>query len=179
MGSDLGIFLTEFQGVIVDGIEEERGNTGGIGALGAAQGITPLGNVCVGGSDLPLNGILSIDDRTVGSAATTADDKPKGYCRTTDSSYGVVLMAQLQYNNVFGTPIGLKPQVIYSHGIEGFSPGPVGFWREGVGSTAFSLTADYLGSLSANLSYRTYHGDEVRTKSLDRDNLSVSVTYAF
>lgn len=179
LGSDLGIFLTEFQGVVVDGIEEDRGDTGGIGALGAAQGITPLGNVCVGGSDLPLNGILSIDDRTVGSALTTADDKPKGYCRTTDNSYGVVLMAQLQYNNVFGTPIGLKPQVIYSHGIEGFSPGPVGFWREGVGSTAFSLTADYLGSLSANLSYRTYHGDEVRTKSLDRDNLSVSVTYAF
>lgn len=177
--SDLGIFLTEFQGLVIDDIEDERGNTGGIGALGAAQGITPLSNTCVGGSDLPLNGILSIDDRTVGDVRTDADNNPKGFCRTTDVSYGVVLMAQLQYNNVFGTPIGLKPQIIVSHGIEGYSPSPAGFWREGTGSTAFSLTADYLGSLSANLSYRTYHGDEERTKMLDRDNLSVSVTYAF
>ena len=177
--SDLGIFLTEFQGLIIDDIEDERSDTGGIGALGAAQGITPLSNTCVGGSDLPLNGILSIDDRTVGHAGDPTDDNPKGFCRTTDVSYGVVLMAQLQYNNVFGTPIGLKPQIIVSHGIEGYSPSPAGFWREGTGSTAFSLTADYLGSLSANLSYRTYHGDEERTKMLDRDNLSVSVTYAF
>jgi hypothetical protein len=173
--SDLGIFLTEFQGVEVDGIEDDRGNTGALGLAGNA----PLGNVCVGGSDLPLNGILSIDDRTAMNAADATDDNPKGYCRPTDSSYGVVLMAQLQYNNVFGTPIGLKPQVVFSHGLDGFSPSPVGFWREDTGSTAFSLTADYLGSLSANISYRTYHGKIERTKMLDRDNLSVSVTYAF
>lgn len=183
--SDLGIFLTEFQGVSVDGIEEERGDTGGLdltpdGDYGdVRQGITPLSNVCQGGSDLPLNGILSIDDRTAGSATDPNDDNAKGYCRPTDNSWGIVLMAQLQYNNVFGTPIGLKPQIVYSTGVEGYSPSPMGFWREDVGSTAFSLTADYLGSLSANLSYRTYHGDKDRTRNTDRDNLSVSVTYAF
>ena len=91
----------------------------------------------------------------------------------------MVLMAQLQYNNVFGTPIGLKPQVIYSTGLDGYSPSPMGFWREGVGSTAVSLTADYLGTWSANLSYRTYHGDKDRTRNTDRDSLSASVTYAF
>ena len=183
--SDLGIFLTEFQGVSVDGIEEDRGDTGGLdltpdGDYGdVRQGITPLSNVCQGGSDLPLNGILSIDDRTAGAAADPNDDNAKGYCRPTDNSWGIVLMAQLQYNNVFGTPIGLKPQIVYSTGVEGYSPSPMGFWREDVGSTAFSLTADYLGSLSANLSYRTYHGDKDRTRNTDRDNLSVSVTYAF
>ena len=57
--SDLGIFLTEFQGVMVDGIEDDRGDTGAIGAAGN----TPLSNVCVGGSDLPLNGILSMTAR--------------------------------------------------------------------------------------------------------------------
>ena len=182
--SDLGIFLTEFQGVHADGIEEDRGNTGDL-ALDTVnygpngQGITPLSNVCQGGSDLPLNGILSIDDRTAGDVRTGADDNPKGYCRPTDSSWGIVLMAQLQYNNVFGTPIGLKPQIIYSTGVEGYSPSPMGFWREDVGSTAVSLTADYLGNLSANVSYRTYHGDKDRTRNTDRDNLSVSVTYAF
>ena len=177
--SDLGIFLTEFQGVYAGDIEEDRGDTGGITALGAAAGNAPLNNVCVGGSDLPLNGILSIDDRTAGDASTPNDDNVKGFCRPTDSSWGVVLMAQLQYNNVFGTPIGLKPQVVYSTGIDGYSPSPIGFWREGVGSTAVSLTADYLGTWSANLSYRTYHGDLHRTRNLDRDVLSASVTYAF
>ena len=182
--SDLGIFLTEFQGVYADGIEEERGNTGGLdtdldGIYPDGQGITPLSNVCQGGSDLPLNGILSIDDRTAGDVRTTEDDNHKGYCRPTDSSWGIVLMAQLQYNNVFGTPIGLKPQIVYSTGVEGYSPSPMGFWREDVGSTAFSLTADYLGSLSANLSYRTYHGEKDRTRNTDRDNMSISVTYAF
>lgn len=173
--SDLGILVTEFQGVSVDGIEEDRGNTGALGTPGA----TPLSNVCQGGSDLPLNGILSIDDRTAGDASTTADDNPKGFCRPTDNSWGLVIMAQLQYNNVFGTPFGLKPQVVYSTGVDGYSPSPVGFWREGVGSTAFSLTADYLGTWSANLSYRTYHGDEERTRNTDRDVMSASVTYAF
>lgn len=183
--SDLGIFLTEFQGVSVDGIEEDRGNTGtlgaaaGVPAAAVVEGIVPLSNVCQGGSDLPLNGILSIDDRTNGDVRTPTDDNPKGYCRPTDNSWGVVLMAQLQYNNVFGTPVGLKPQIVYSTGISGYSPSPMGFWREGVGSTAFSLTADYLGTWSANLSYRTYHGDKDRTRNTDRDVMSASVTYAF
>ena len=173
--SDLGIFLTEFQGVMVDGIEDDRGDTGAIGAAGNA----PLSNVCVGGSDLPLNGILSIDDRTVGNAADPSDDNPKGYCRPTDNSYGMVLMAQLQYNNVFGSPIGLRPQIIYSTGLSGYSPGPIGSWREGTGSTAVSISADYLGKWTGNLSYRTYHGDLDRTRMLDRDTMSVSLTYAF
>jgi len=173
--SDLGIFLTEFQGVMVDGIEDDRGDTGAIGAAGNA----PLSNVCVGGSDLPLNGILSIDDRTVGNAADPSDDNPKGYCRPTDNSYGMVLMAQLQYNNVFGSPIGLRPQIIYTTGLSGYSPGPIGSWREGTGSTAVSISADYLGKWTGNLSYRTYHGDLDRTRMLDRDTMSVSLTYAF
>ena len=50
-------------------------------------------------------------------------------------------MAQLQYNNVFGSPIGLRPQIIYTTGLSGYSPGPIGFWREGTGSTAISLTS--------------------------------------
>jgi len=175
LGSDLGIFLTEFQGVVVNDIEDMRGDVGILGAAGNAA----LSNVCVGGSDLPLAGILSIDSRTDGDASTAEDDNPRGHCRPTDSSYGMVLMAQLQYNNVFGTPIGLKPTVIYSHGIDGYSPSPVGFWREGQGSTAFSLNADYLGRWSGSLSYRAFHGDKDRTKNLDRDVLSMSVTYAY
>jgi hypothetical protein len=171
LGADLGILLTEFQGVIAEDIEEERGNTGGITALGGAKGITPLSNVCTAGSDLPLNGILSIDDRTI--------DNAKGYCRATDSSWGGVIFAQLQYNNVFGTPISVNPTFVYNHGIEGYSPSPLGFWREGVGSSSFRLDARYLDAWQFGLAYTSYHGEQERTRNLDRDTLAASVSYAF
>jgi len=171
LGADLGILLTEFQGVIAEDIEEERGNTGGITATGGAKGITPLSNVCTAGSDLPLNGILSIDDRTL--------DNAKGYCRPTDSSWGGVIFAQLQYNNVFGTPISVNPTFVYNHGIEGYSPSPLGFWREGVGSSSFRLDARYLDAWQFGLAYTSYHGEQERTRNLDRDTLAASVSYAF
>jgi hypothetical protein len=173
--ADLGILLTEFQGVMVDGIEDERGDPGTLGAVaGVANpiaGITPLSNTCTSGSDLPLNGILSIDDRNLASA--------EGFCRPTDNSSGMVLLARLQYNNVFGTPWSLAPTVVHNVGLNGNSPSPIGFWREDVSSTAVSVTGTYLGKIEASLAYRTYDGDIERTKNLDRDNLSISVSYAY
>ena len=172
LGASLGVFLTEFQGLVVDGIEDDRANTG---ALGAA-GISPLVNTCTSGSDLPLNGILSIDSR---KSTSNTGAQPDGYCRPTDVSGGMVLMGQLQYNNVLGTPITVKPTVIISHGLEGNSPSPIGFWRQGVGSTALSFNFEYLSKWQASLAYRAYHGPEIRTKDTDRDHVSVSVSYAF
>jgi hypothetical protein len=173
--ADLGILLTEFQGVMVDGIEDERGDPGTLGAVAGVpnpiKGITPLSNTCTSGSDLPLNGILSIDDRNLASA--------EGFCRPTDESSGMVLLARLQYNNVFGTPWSLAPTVVHNVGLNGNSPSPIGFWREDVSSTAVSVTGTYLGRIEASLAYRTYDGDIERTKNLDRDNLSISVSYAY
>tara|TARA_B110000971_G_scaffold124791_1_gene127746 strand:+ start:7184 stop:9802 length:2619 start_codon:yes stop_codon:yes gene_type:complete len=175
LGADLGILLTEFQGVMVDGIEEKRGDPGTLGAVAGVPnpiaGITPLANTCTAGSDLPLNGILSIDDRNLANA--------DGFCRPTDESSGMVLLARLQYNNVFGTPWSLAPTVVHNVGLNGNSPSPIGFWREDVSSTAVSVTGTYLGKIEASLAFRTYGGDIERTKNLDRDNLSISVSYAY
>ena len=183
-GADLGVLLTEFQGVIAEDIEEERGNTGGLidpatGMYPDGRGIAPLSNVCQGGSDLPLNGILSIDDRSVGDASDPSDNNPKGFCRPTDHSWGAVLFAQLQYNNAFGTPFSLNPTIVWSEGLEGYSPSPLGFWREGVGSTSFRLDSRYLSKWQMSLAYTDYHGDKERTRNLDRNTLSASVSYAF
>ena len=175
LGASLGVFLSEFQGIIVDGIEDDRGNPFLKGAV-TGTALAPLVNTCTSGSDLPLNGALSIDDRSVGGGATA---QPVGYCRPTDVSGGMVLMGQLQYNNVLGTPITVKPTVIISHGLEGNSPSPIGQWRQGVGSTALSFNFEYLSKWQASLAYRAYHGPEVRTKNTDRDHVSVSVSYAF
>ena len=163
LGADLAVLLTEFGGVLVNDIEEERG-TSGFAALGSK---TPLASVCTSGNDLPLNGVLSIDTN------------PKEVCRPTDSSYGAVLFGQLQYNNVFGTPLALKPTIVFSEGLEGNSPSPAAFWREGTGSTGFVLNVSYLDSLQGSLSYRTYHGDKKYTRNLDRDEVGVNISYAF
>ncbi len=134
----------------------------------------PLVNTCTSGSDLPLNSVLSIDSRTSGAGA-----RPLGYCRPTDVSGGMVLMGQLQYNNVLGTPISVKPTLIVSHGLQGMSPSPIGQWRQGVGSAALSFNFEYLSKWQASLAYRAYHGPDIRTKDKDRDHVSVSVSYAF
>ena len=161
IGADIGILLTEFQGVIVDGAEDRAKPSVNMATV-------PLSNVCTSGSDLALNSVLNIDQRPI-----------DGTCRPTDESSGVVILARAQFNNVLGTPIGLSPTVIFREGLDGYSPSPVGSWREGVGSTALSVGFDYLGSISGSVSYVTYHGDDLRTKSKDRDHMSVSLSYAF
>ncbi|MDA8653737.1 DUF1302 domain-containing protein [Alphaproteobacteria bacterium] len=175
LGASLGVFLTEFQGLYVPDAEDRSDPTG--------SGLQPLVNTCTSGSDLPLNGVLGIDDRRNnslgGSAAVNLTPAPIGYCRPTDVSGGMVLMGQLQYNNVLGTPISVKPTLIVSHGLQGMSPSPIGQWRQGVGSAALSFNFEYLSKWQASLAYRAYHGPDIRTKNKDRDHVSVSVSYAF
>ena len=170
-GADVAVLVTDFQGVYVDDMMEKRGQ------LTAASGYAPSTNHCIGGSDLPLNGVLSIDDAFAGTLFPEYGNV--GACRSTDSSWGVTLLGRLTYNNVFGSPINLSPQMVYQMGVEGRSPSPAGFWREDQGSVALSLTADYLGKWQAVLSYRDYLGDMHRNYNLDRNTVSASVSYAF
>lgn len=161
--ADIAILLTEFGGVEVDGIEEERGTSGY--ALTGSK--TPLGSVCTSGNDLPLNGVLAIDTN------------PKEVCRPNDSSMGGLVYFQLQYNNVFGTPVAVQPTVIYSRGLKGNSPSPAGFWREDVSSTALLLNFSYLDTIRGSVSYRMNDGDEKYTRNNDKDQIGVNISYAF
>jgi hypothetical protein len=161
IGADIGILLTEFQGLMVDGAEDRATPTTNLLKV-------PLSNVCTSGSDLALNSVLSIDQRPI-----------DGTCRPTDNSMGMVLLGRATWNNVLGTPIALSPTVVYRTGLSGYSPSPLGSWKEDVGSTALSLGFDYLGSLSGSLSYVTYQGEDLYTKNGDREHMSVSVSYAF
>ena len=160
IGADIGILLTEFQGLIADGIEDRA-------TPGTTLTKVPLSNVCTSGSDLALNSVLNIDQRN-----------PRE-CRATETSSGMVLLGRATWNNVLGTPISLSPTIVYRVGLEGFSPSPLGSWKEEVGSTALSLGFDYLGSLNGSVSYVTYQGDDLYTKNSDREHLSVSLSYAF
>ena len=163
IGADIGILLTEFAGVIIDGAED-RANPG---AFGVSTGPTPLVNNCTSGSDIGLSSLLQIDER--------AD----GVCRTTDESSGMVLLARAQYNNVFGSPLGLAPTIVFREGLNGLGDGRLSTWKEGVGSTSFSLGISYLDAINGSVNYTTYHGEDLFTKNKDREHVSVSVSYAF
>ena len=167
LGADVGIFVTDFQGVVVPDIYEERARP---------SALAPANNHCVGGSDLPLNGILSIDSVLTGQ---TFPENAPGRCRSTDSSWGVTLLGSLQYNNAFGTPLTVTPQVVYQMGIDGRSPFPAGFWREGQGYAALSVNVEYLGQWKGTVAYRDYLGDAHRSYNLDRNTISASLSYAF
>ena len=167
LGADVGIFVTDLQGIVVPNIYEERGAPGAL---------APANNHCVGGSDLPLNGILSIDSVLTGQ---NFPENAAGRCRSTDSSWGMTLLGSLQYNNAFGTPLTVTPQVVYQMGIDGRSPFPAGFWREGQGSAAFSVNVEYLGQWKGTIAYRDYLGDAHRSYNLDRNTVSASLSYAF
>ena len=160
LGADIGILLTEFQGLSVDGAEDRATPSTTLNKV-------PLSNVCTSGSDLALNSVLNIDARAAKA------------CRATDDSMGMVLLARATWNNVFGTPISLSPTLVARRGLDGFSPSPLGSWKEGVGSVAYSVGFDYLGSLSGSLNYVTYQGPSLYTKNADREHLSVNVSYAF
>jgi len=173
MGADVGIFVTDLQGITVPNIYEERAIPG---TLAAPNNRAPANNHCVGGSDLPLNSILSIDDVLTSSVFP---ERTPGRCRSTDSSWGMTLLGSLQYNNAFGTPLTVTPQVVYQMGMDGRSPFPAGFWREGQGYVAMSMNVEYLGKWKGTLAYRDYLGDAHRSYNLDRNTMSVSLSYAF
>ena len=173
LGADVGVFVTDLQGITVPNIYEERGlGTAGTGP----NALAPANNHCIGGSDLPLNGILSIDSVLTG---TNFPENAVGRCRSTDSSWGMTLLASLQYNNAFGTPLTVTPQFVYQMGMDGRSPFPAGFWREGQGSAALSVNVEYLGQWKGTIAYRDYLGDAHRNFNLDRNTVSASLSYAF
>ena len=173
MGADVGILVTDLQGITVPDIYEDRAVPG---TLSAPNSLAPANNHCVGGSDLPLNSILSIDDVLTSSSFP---EQALGKCRSTDSSWGVTLLGSLQYNNAFGTPVTITPQIVYQMGMDGRAPFPAGFWREGQGSAAFSVNVEYLGKWKGTVAYRDYLGDAHRNYNLDRNTVSASLSYAF
>lgn len=171
LGADLGVLLTEFAGVYADGIDDYNAPAGEASVRNGTAYNVLFSSMCTSGSQIPLNSTFGLDPR--GSE-----------CRPTENSYGAVLFGQLQYNNVFGTPIGLKPTFIHSEGLHGRSPSPAGGWKKGNSSTALSVNWSYLGSWEGSVAYRWYGTDEVNglpmySRSIDRDNVSLSVSRSF
>ena len=181
LGADLGVFLTELGYVSVPGAEDYIvPNMDAAPFLGAEERTPRLANQCTSGSDLPLGGVFGLDPRGPLTEVNTLDPtKPTEMCRPTKDSYGLVLFGYLQYNNVFGSAIGLRPTFAYQRGLEGRSPSPAGSFIEENESLSISVSAEYQAKWTASLGYTMYNGDALYNRNIDRDYLSASVSYAF
>jgi hypothetical protein len=121
-----------------------------------------LPNYCTSGGDVPLSGLFGLDPRG------------ETECRATQFSSSGLILLSASYNNAFGSAWNLTPTVIHRQGLDGRGLGGV----QGVGSSAFSLSASYQET-SLSLSYTDYFGDKLRTKSGDQDTVAISVSHAF
>ena len=154
-GADLGILVTEVGMMYAPDAPSEN----------AAPTVKRWGNVCAsGGTDLPLGGALGLADRPG--------------CRPTSTSWGYVLLGQLQYNNVFGTAVGLNPTIAWSHGVSGNSPAPLSNYRQGAKSASLQLNGSYQ-RWRGGISYTNFFGNEKYAGNTDQDFVSLNVSYAF
>ncbi len=180
LGADIAILLTEFQVVDAPGIDKYKYDykaaqvkTDAVSdstqlVVSVLTNRAPrLASRCTSGSDLPLGGVLSIDPRDI------------AVCRPTEHSSGGLLYAQLQYNNVFGTPYSANPTIVYTRGISGMSPSPAASWVEDQSTTGLSLEIEKQGGIKARLGYTMYEGDDLYNPNIDRDNVSLAVSYAY
>lgn len=154
-GADLGILVTEVGMMYAPDAPD----------AGAPNSVKRWGNVCAsGGTDLPLGGFLGLASRSG--------------CRATTTSWGYVLLGQLQYNSVFGTAVSLQPTVAFSHGVSGNSPAPLSNYREGSKSASLQLNGTYQ-NWRGGISYTNFFGNEKYAGNTDQDFVSANISYAF
>ncbi len=154
VGADLGVLLTEVGGMWVPDVPAE-------GNFGTAQ----YANVCTSGTDLPMKGFLALSSRAG--------------CRPTEFSYGYVLVGQLQYNNAFGTPITLTPQVAFRHDVKGNSPAPLSNYREGTKQVSLAVNGSFQSSWRGGVSYTNIFGNEKYNNNGDKDFVAINLSYSF
>lgn len=94
------------------------------------------------------------------------------------TSWGYRLLAKLDFNNAIGA-VTLSPRVAWSHDVSGTSPGPGGNFVEGRKAVTLGLSANYLNSWTADLSYVDFFGAGRYNLINDRDFVAFNIKYSF
>lgn len=89
----------------------------------------------------------------------------------TVDSWGYRIRGVLDYPNVF-SGVNLKPNIAWSHDVDGYSPVPGGF-NEGSKAVSIGLDAEYQSTYTASLSYTNFFDGTYSTQR-DRDFVAVS-----
>ena len=111
-----------------------------------------------------------------GTLAGVAQNNASRYCEndgfTTTDSWGYRARAIWEFNNVIAG-VNLKPNVAWSHDVDGYSPGPGGNFEEGRKAVSLGLDAEYQNTYTASLAYSNFFDGKYTTVD-DRDFLSLS-----
>ncbi|WP_448109278.1 DUF1302 domain-containing protein [Pseudomonas azerbaijanoccidentalis] len=91
---------------------------------------------------------------------------------TTSTSWGYRGRAIWEYNDVFAG-VNLKPNVAWSHDVEGYSPGPGGNFEEGRKAVSLGVDAEYQNTYTASLAYTNFFDGKYTTVD-DRDFVALS-----
>ncbi|MBW7470514.1 DUF1302 domain-containing protein [Marinobacter sp. M216] len=164
MGASRLSFITEFGATYIHDLPEYdearygRSGTYGIGTL-PVVGENFTGDFCQAGANINTN-----------------------YCNnegfTTDFSWGYRARFVWDYPNVFAG-VNLRPQLAWSHDVQGYSPQPGGAFNEGSKAVGLSVEAIYQNKITGNIGYTNFFGGKPYNELTDRDFATVSVSYSF
>ena len=93
-------------------------------------------------------------------------------------SWGYRIAARADFNNAIG-PVTLQPSVAFYHDVTGTTPLPIGNFVEGRKTITLGLTATYLNTVRATLSYTNYFGGGNFNLLHDRDFVSLAASVSF
>lgn len=111
-----------------------------------------------------------------GTLAGGPQNNVSRYCEndgfTTANSWGYRGRAIWEYNSVFAG-VNLKPNVAWSHDVDGYSPGPGGNFEEGRKAVSLGVDAEYQNTYTASLAYTNFFDGKYTTTD-DRDFVALS-----
>jgi hypothetical protein len=126
-----------------------------------------------GPGPLPNNQCVVLN---TGTLAGGPQNNVSRYCEndgfTTATSWGYRGRAIWEYNDVFAG-VNLKPNVAWSHDVEGYSPGPGGNFEEGRKAVSLGVDAEYQNTYTASLAYTNFFDGKYTTVD-DRDFVALS-----
>ena len=103
-------------------------------------------------------------------------DLPPGFPEDEDS-WGYRLLASLDYQGVFGG-IGVAPTLLFTHDVDGVTPGPGGAFSEDVMSISAIIDVNYTNTWTSSLSYTNVFGNPDEPLH-DRDVLLFNVIFHY
>lgn len=126
-----------------------------------------------GPGELPNGRCQSLNAGTLG---TPNGKNGRRFCGddgfTTQNSWGYRVRAIWDYPDVFAG-VNLKPNVAWSHDVDGYSPGPGGNFEEGRKAVSLEIDAEYMNKYSSSLSYTNFFDGKYSTTE-DRDFVALS-----
>ncbi len=101
-----------------------------------------------------------------------------GYAFPSKLSWGYVVAARLEYDNVIAS-WNLLPHLTWQHDVKGVSPGPGGNFVEGRHALTVGLGANLRAKWDFDVSYTQFGGAGQYNLLNDRDFVAASIKYSF